>query len=107
MDLFGGDGHVLDAAGDDDEFAFADEGIVVAEFHLEGAFHDEEHFVFVIVVVPEKIAFEFHELDEAIIHFACDFRAPVFLYLAEFLRHQRCHARSHSKALTCQDHSDP
>ena len=57
--FFFGDGTVLDAAGDDDELAGLDPFVVVAELHAEAAFDDEEHFVFVVVMVEDERAVVF------------------------------------------------
>ena len=58
---------MLDFAGDDDEFAFADYGFVVAEFHAQGAFDDVEEFVLVFVVMPDEFAFELDDFYEAVV----------------------------------------
>src|SRR6202030_4276788 len=83
MDFVVGFWHVLDAFRDDDEFAGRDKNVAVAEAHVHAAFHDEKHFVFVVVVMPDECAFKFHDLHVGFFHFADDFRAPVFFDLRE------------------------
>src|ERR1700747_1008881 len=83
MDFLFGFGHVLDAFRDDDEFAGRDENVAIAEAHFHAALHDEKHFVFVVMVMPDECAFKFHDLHVGFVHFADDFRAPVFSNLRE------------------------
>src|SRR5208337_1242544 len=63
-------GHVLDAAGNDDELPFADNRLVVAETHAQSALHDEKKLVLVIMMMPDKLALQFHGLYGAIVDFA-------------------------------------
>src|SRR5437899_3693663 len=58
VDLFVGNGAVLDAVRDDNEFALAHHTLTVAEFHAERALHDEKKLVFVIVMMPEEFSLE-------------------------------------------------
>src|SRR5579864_5427404 len=83
MDLVVGFWQVLDAFGHDDEFTGRDEDVAIAEAHFHAAFHDEKHFVFVVVVVPDERAFKFHDFHVGVVDFADDFRAPVFGDLGE------------------------
>src|SRR5229473_5757454 len=54
VDLVVRNGAVLDAARDDNEFALAHDTLTIAEFHAEGALHDEKEFVFVIVMMQRN-----------------------------------------------------
>src|SRR5258708_27305081 len=56
VDFVVGDGEMFDAARDDDEFPFAHERFVVAEFHTQRASNDEKELVFPFVMVPEEFA---------------------------------------------------
>jgi hypothetical protein len=76
---------VLDAPRNDDEFALFDPFVTVAKFHAETAFDDEEHFVFVLVMVENEFAFEFVELYVLAVEFGGDVRLPVFGDLGEFV----------------------
>ena len=67
VDFFVGDRAMLDAARNDDEFAFADERFAIAELHAQRAFDDEEKFIFVVVVMPDEFAFEFDRFDMAVV----------------------------------------
>lgn len=76
---------VFDAFRNDDKLPFADELFIVAKFHPEGAFNDKEQLVFVVVVMPDKFAFEFDELDVRVIQLRNDFWIPVLLKQSEFV----------------------
>src|SRR5450432_2160999 len=76
---------MLYLAGHDDEFAFADDGFVIAEFHAQGAFDDQEELVFVIVMMPEKFAFEFNGFYVAIVDLADDMGLVLLGEESEFL----------------------
>ena len=54
------------------------------EFHAEAAFDHEKHFVFVLVVMEDKFAFEFVELDMLSVEFGGDVGLPVLGDLGEF-----------------------
>jgi hypothetical protein len=82
--FFVGDGLVFHSAGDNDELAFADPFMVVAEFHAKAAFDYEEHFVFVFVVVEDELALEFVELDGLAVELGSDVGLPVFGDFREF-----------------------
>ena len=69
---------MLDAAGNDDEFAFFDPLVVVAEFHAEAAFDDEEQFVLMLVLVEDEFSFELVELDVLAVEFGGNVGLPVF-----------------------------
>ena len=77
VDLLFGDGAVLDAAGDDDELAFAEGEGPVAELHREGAAEDEEELVLVLVAVPDEGAEELDDLDVLAVQLGDDLRVPV------------------------------
>jgi len=53
---------MLDTAWNDQEFPLFEPDIAIAEFHSKAPFHDQEQFVFDVVMVPYKSASEFHEL---------------------------------------------
>src|SRR5260370_42520571 len=69
VDLVVRNGAVLDAARADNEFAFARDTLTIAEFHAEGALHDEKEFVFIIVMLPEKGSLALDGFHNAIIDF--------------------------------------
>jgi hypothetical protein len=89
--FFFGDGFVLHATGDDDEFAGLDPflmlaGVFVAVFHAESAFDDEEEFVLVVVMMPEKLRVGFDKLDHLSVEFSGDVRLVELRDLREFFR---------------------
>jgi hypothetical protein len=65
-------GTMLDHARDHDELAFFDPLVAVAKFHAEAAFDDQEHFVFVLVVVKHEGAVELDELNLLSVKFGGD-----------------------------------
>jgi hypothetical protein len=79
-----GDGAMLDASRDDDQFTRADDGFVAAKFHAQRALDDEEQFVFDIMVVPNELALDLHNLHCAIVDFANQALVPVIRERAEF-----------------------
>ena len=78
-------GPVLDAFWDDDEFAGGDGDGLIAELHVETAGDHQEHFVFIIMFVPDEIAFEFDEFDVLIIQFGGYSWIPVIRDQAELV----------------------
>src|SRR5277367_5265515 len=52
MDFFVGDRQMFYAFGHDYEFAGTDGAFAIAETHAQGSGDDQEHFIFVIVVMP-------------------------------------------------------
>src|SRR5918911_3606994 len=61
--FFFGNGAMLQPSRDDDELTLLDPLAVVLVLHPEAPFHDHEHLIFMIVMVPDKWALKFHELD--------------------------------------------
>jgi len=57
VDFLVSSGTVLDAARNDDKFAFVDDGFVAAELHPQSTFHDQKQFVFVVMMMPDEFAF--------------------------------------------------
>jgi hypothetical protein len=57
--LFGRHRPMLDSAWHDEELARFEPLLVIAEVHSETALDDEEHLVFVVMVVPDKFAVKF------------------------------------------------
>src|SRR5579863_799920 len=85
VNFFVGDGAVFYAARNDYEFAFADDSFAVAKFHAQSALDDEEEFVFVVMMMPDKFALEFDSFDVAVVDLADDARIAVVEEEAEFL----------------------
>jgi len=70
---------VLDAPGNDDKLARLQPDLPVAQADREIPFHDEEELILGLVVVPDELSLEFHELHERIVDLAHDLGAPVVL----------------------------
>jgi hypothetical protein len=84
VDFFVGDGEMFDAARDDDEFPFAHERFIVAEFHAQHAFDNEKQLIFLFVMVPDEFALQFHGFDVTFVHLTDDSGFPVIGEEAEF-----------------------
>jgi hypothetical protein len=80
-----GHGKVLDAAGHNHKFAFAHDRFVIPEFHAQRAFDYQKKLVLVVVVMPDKFAFQFDGLHLAVVYFADHARVAVILEFAEFV----------------------
>src|SRR6516162_8620873 len=86
MNLFVGYGHMLDAVGNDDKLALADDRFMGAELHAQRAFHHQKELVFVIVMMPDERAFQFYRFYREIVDFAEDVGIEVILEFREFIR---------------------
>jgi len=84
MRLFLGDGHVLNAARDDEKLTFFQMNVTIAQAQLQTPFDYEEKLVLIIVVMPNKLSFNLYQLYVGIVHFAGDFRLPVFGETSKF-----------------------
>lgn len=80
------DRSVLYAAGYDKKFIFLQEDCLVAQFHLELAFDDIKHFIFMLMFMPDKFALEFDKLDVLTVELACDAGIPVIVDEGKFFR---------------------
>src|ERR1700686_5680673 len=76
---------MLYAARNDNELAGFDPFVMVAEVHAEAALDDEEHLVFVLVMMENELAFQLIELHVLAVEFGGDVGLPVFGDLGEFL----------------------
>ncbi len=72
-----GDRPVLNASGHDQELASLKLNTPISELHAEPTIHDQEEFIFVIMLVPNELALELHQLDLLAVQFAHDLRAPI------------------------------
>ena len=70
---------MFNAAGDDEEFIFFQHNGPVPQFHVEFTFDNKEHFIFMIMLVPDKFSFEFDELDVLSVELAGDAGIPVIM----------------------------
>src|SRR5215472_18720781 len=86
MHLFFGDRLMLDAVRHDDKLALAHNCFMSAEFHSKCAFDDQEHLVFVVVMMPDELAFQLDRLYDEIVDLAEDARIEVILKFREFIR---------------------
>src|SRR6516225_9920132 len=84
MNFLVGDRQMLDTAGNDDEFPLANQLVAVTKAHAQSALDDQKEFIFVVMMMPDKFAFDFHGFDLAIVELAKDARIPVILELGEF-----------------------
>src|ERR1700723_125059 len=67
MHFLVGDGKMLDTPGDDDEFTWSDDFLTIAETHAQLPRNHQKHFVFAVVMVPDKFALELDDLHVGIV----------------------------------------
>lgn len=82
--FFFGYGFVWGSFGYNDAFVFAQCHCFVAEFDGQVAADHHKHFVFIVVLVPYKLAFEAGQFDVLAVEFTHDFGRPVFGEAVEF-----------------------
>jgi hypothetical protein len=83
--FFLGNRKVFHAARNHYEFAFFEMDIAVPQPNQQTAFHHQEQLILGIVMVPDKLAFQFYELYVRIVDLSRDLRTPVILKQTEFL----------------------
>ena len=88
MDLILGNWAMLDAPGHDQKLPFLQPYVAVTELHAEAPVDHQEKFVFVVMLMPDKLALEFYQLDVLPVQLTNDLRAPVVVEEGELLR--RC-----------------
>jgi hypothetical protein len=74
MDFVVGQGAMFDAARNDDKFAFTDNFGAITELHLQRALGYQKKFVFLVMMMPHELTFEFNDLHVAIVDFSEDAR---------------------------------
>ena len=78
MSLIRRDGFVLDTARNDEELSFFEIHDAVSHVNAELAFEDQEEFVFVLMVMPDELPRELHNLHMLAVELADDAWAPRF-----------------------------
>ena len=76
---------MLDSARDNDELAFFELNGLVSKFDAEASLHHQEHFVFILVVMPYKFTFQLVEFYQLSIQFTRNVGLPILVNLGEFL----------------------
>src|SRR5229473_4707787 len=75
---------MLNAMRNNDEFAFANYGLVVAKLHAQHALDYEEEFIFDVMMMPDEFAFDLDDLHRAIVNNAQQALIPKIGETAEF-----------------------
>jgi len=70
---------VFDALRHDEHFACRDMDRAVAKIDPQNAIEDDEGLVGVLVIVPDEIALELHDLELIVVHFGDDLRLPLLV----------------------------
>lgn len=83
--LFLSYGLVFYPARDDEELALVQDHVSVSKSQGQLAFDYQEEFVFFLMMVPNKFAFDFRQLDVLSIKRSDNSGAPVLIKLAEFI----------------------
>jgi hypothetical protein len=83
-----GDRAMLHAAWDNDELAFLDPFMALAEsfvteIHAKASLSDQKHFVFVIMMMPDEWRIELHQFHHLSVKFSGDVRLVAFRNLGE------------------------
>jgi len=68
---------MLDAPGHDQKLPFLQPYVAVTELHAEAPVDHQEKFIFVVMLMPDKLALEFYQLDMLPVQLTHDLRAPV------------------------------
>ena len=86
MHLLLGDRAVLDPARHDEEIAFLQHHVTIAELDREASLEDEEEVIGVRVRMPDELALELPDLDLVVVVVADDPRLEVLVERRELLR---------------------
>src|ERR1700678_2563644 len=78
-----GHGTMFHAPRHHNKFAFFNPFLPVEELHAESAFHHEEHFIFIVVMMKNKLALGLHQLYHLSVELARDVRLVVFRNLGK------------------------
>ncbi len=76
---------MLDPSRHNQEFPFLNPNAFVSKLHTKSSLHDEEEFVFGVVLVPDKLSLKFDDFDLLTIEFPYDFGTPVVKKKVKFL----------------------
>src|SRR5688572_26746070 len=85
VDFVLGDRAMLDASGNDQELAFLEGDVTIAELHREATLHNEEQLVLALMLMPDELALKLHELDVLPVQLPDDLRIPVRIKERELL----------------------
>jgi hypothetical protein len=83
--FFVGNRTVFDPTRYDDEFTLLDPDLPVAKFHAEAALNHEKQFVFILVMMKDKFAFQLVQFHVLTVEFGSDVGFPVFVNLVKLL----------------------
>src|ERR1051326_531325 len=75
---------MLDAARDDYKFAGVQVYLAIAQLDKQVPGDDQEEFVLLLMMMPDKFSLQFDELDVRIVQLAYNFRTPGIVKLREF-----------------------
>src|ERR1022692_2569326 len=76
---------MLHSSRDHNELTLFNPDVVVVELHTEAPFDHQEHFIFVFVMVKDKLTLDFVQLHHLPIEFGGNVRLPVFLNQCKLL----------------------
>ena len=79
VDLFLGNGAVLHAPWYDHELPLLQPDVAVTILHAELPANDQKQLILLIVLVPDKLALELHEVDVLPVQLADDPRVPMIV----------------------------
>src|SRR6266436_5030278 len=68
----------------DNEFSLTNNLFVIAEFHSQGALDDQEHLIFLLMMMPNELALQLDCFHVRVIDLADDLRTPLIGKAPEF-----------------------
>ena len=75
---------MFDDLGNNNHFAFTNIDNFISKMHIESPINNKKHLVFIVVFVPNKLAFKFNDLYIIIINGANQCWKPVRVFSAQF-----------------------
>lgn len=85
LDFLPGGGLVFDTPRNNEKFAGRQRHDAIPQSHLQHAAMDQKEFVFVLMVMPDELAFELHAFDVLSVELADDVRIAIARNLRERL----------------------
>jgi hypothetical protein len=85
LDLVFGIRLVFDAFRDDEHFARRYADCAIAKIDPQNTLQHDEGLIRVLVIVPDEVALQFHDLELVIVHFSNNLRSPMLVQQLNFL----------------------
>ena len=76
---------MLDPLRDDEHLSIGDVDRAITKIDPQRSFYDNERLVRIVMMMPDEIPLQFHNLELVVVHLRNDFRLPLLLEQFEFL----------------------